>query len=144
MGGSEAKAVFCSQGLPEAGCALAPGPSPRQPPALPSQPSQRTIHPPLPCTWPPTLSSPLGPQPRISIQPNTARNRTNPPTHPSTPHHTLPALQSVKEGSQLLTQAFQQDPENPYALVLLAHFCLQQGFYDKVCVWWGGVWDGGR
>ncbi len=38
----------------------------------------------------------------------------------------------MREGSQLLVRAFEGDPDNPYVLVLLAHFCLQQGFHDKV------------
>ena len=40
--------------------------------------------------------------------------------------------QGVREGSQLLAQAFEQDPENPFVLLLLAHFCLRQGYADKV------------
>lgn len=43
-----------------------------------------------------------------------------------------PLLQGVREGSQLLAQAFEQDPENPFVLLLLAHFCLRQGYADKV------------
>jgi len=39
--------------------------------------------------------------------------------------------ETLKEGSQLLVQAFHQDPDNPYVLVLLAHFSLQQGFQDQ-------------
>lgn len=42
-----------------------------------------------------------------------------------------PSLQSVREGSRLLAQAFEQDPQNPFVLLLLAHFCLRQGFSDK-------------
>lgn len=38
----------------------------------------------------------------------------------------------MREGSQLLAQAFDQDPENPFVLLLLAHFCLRQGYADKV------------
>jgi hypothetical protein len=41
-------------------------------------------------------------------------------------------LQGVREGSHLLAQAFEQDPESPLVLLLLAHFCLRQGFADKV------------
>ncbi|PRW61484.1 RNA polymerase-associated CTR9-like protein [Chlorella sorokiniana] len=39
--------------------------------------------------------------------------------------------QGVREGSQLLAEAFEQDPENPFVLLLLAHFCLRQGYADK-------------
>eukprot|EP00887_Chlorella_sp_A99_P005280 scaffold1.g5280.t1 len=39
--------------------------------------------------------------------------------------------QDRREGSQLLVQAFSQDPRNPSLLALLAHFCLQQSFPDK-------------
>lgn len=41
------------------------------------------------------------------------------------------SAETLKEGSQLLVQAFHQDPDNPYVLVLLAHFSLQQGFQDQ-------------
>jgi len=34
---------------------------------------------------------------------------------------------STRQGSQLLAQAFRQDPEKPHTLTLLAHFSLQQG-----------------
>ena len=53
-------------------------------------------------------------------------NDTNP--HP----HAHAAAQGVREASKLLTRAFHQDPENPYVLVLLAHFSLRQGFHDNV------------
>lgn len=39
--------------------------------------------------------------------------------------------EGVREGSQLLAQAFEQDPENPFVLLLLAHFCLRQGYAEK-------------
>lgn len=38
----------------------------------------------------------------------------------------------MRDGSRLLVRAFEQDPENPYTLVLLAYFSLQQGFVDGV------------
>jgi len=41
------------------------------------------------------------------------------------------SAETLQEGSQLLVQAFHQDPDNPYVLVLLAHFSLQQGFQDQ-------------
>lgn len=41
-------------------------------------------------------------------------------------------VQGIREGSRLLAQAFEQDPDNPFVLLLLAHFCLRQGFSDKV------------
>jgi len=44
----------------------------------------------------------------------------------------LVGLQGIREGSQLLVQAFEQDAENPFVLLLLAHFCVRQGFADKV------------
>ncbi|PSC73221.1 RNA polymerase-associated CTR9-like protein [Micractinium conductrix] len=39
--------------------------------------------------------------------------------------------EGVREGSRLLAQAFELDPENPFVLLLLAHFCLRQGYADK-------------
>lgn len=39
----------------------------------------------------------------------------------------------MREGSLLLAQAFEQDPDNPFVLLLLAHLCLRQGFMEKVC-----------
>ena len=48
------------------------------------------------------------------------------------PRCTAVRLQGVREGSRLLAQAFDQDPENPFVLLLLAHFCLRQGYADKV------------
>lgn len=55
----------------------------------------------------------------------------------STPHPlplSLPptSMQGVLEGSVLLAQAFEQDPENPFVLLLLSHFCLRQGIPHKV------------
>lgn len=44
----------------------------------------------------------------------------------------LVGVQGIREGSQLLVQAFEQDAENPFVLLLLAHFCVRQGFADKV------------
>lgn len=45
----------------------------------------------------------------------------------------LPATrQDTQEGSKLLARAFEQDPENPYTLVLLSHFSLQQGLPEAV------------
>uniref|UniRef100_A0A1D1ZQJ7 Uncharacterized protein n=2 Tax=Auxenochlorella protothecoides TaxID=3075 RepID=A0A1D1ZQJ7_AUXPR len=38
--------------------------------------------------------------------------------------------EDMRDGSRLLVRAFEQDPENPYTLVLLAYFSLQQGFVD--------------
>ena len=40
--------------------------------------------------------------------------------------------EGVRDGSRLLAQAFACDPQDPFVLLLLAHFCLRQGFADKV------------
>lgn len=38
---------------------------------------------------------------------------------------------ATQKGSRLLAQAFQQDPDNPHTLALLAHFSLQQGLAES-------------
>ncbi|KAL4854380.1 RNA polymerase-associated protein CTR9 [Chlorella vulgaris] len=45
--------------------------------------------------------------------------------------HVSSKEQDMREGSLLLAQAFEQDPENPFVLLLLAHLCLRQGFMEK-------------
>ena len=47
------------------------------------------------------------------------------------------AMQSYREGLQLLCQAYDSDPRNPAVLNLLAHYCLTRKEYSKVsCRHW--------
>ena len=77
---------------------------------------------------------------RLGMRANTHSLPCPAPSRPTPPCFTTPPclpaslpirVQDVREGSQLLVQAFQQDPQNQHLLVLLAHFCLRQSFPAK-------------